>query len=228
MLVSTGSISTALLHTLGLPAKKPYEIRHNKYTNDNVMYTMEFAAHVAGVDRRRLRFLDEMGSDSRATGRKLVRWPRGHAAHVGTPGPRGEHLTTTGITCIRADQPALIWDVHEGGHTADYHREWMLYVAEGGGFAAGDILVVDNWSGHVGEVGQQLERELLQEYGVVTLPLPRYSPELNPIELTWATVKQWMRRFPRGDLNAHLFALGSSLNAVDHGLVGREYAHRGY
>ena len=62
--------------------------------------------------------INEMGSASWATGRKLVRWPREYAAHAGTPGPRGEHLTTTGITCIRADQPALVSDLgraREGG-----------------------------------------------------------------------------------------------------------------
>eukprot|EP00947_MAST-08B_sp_MAST-8B-sp1_P001561 g1561.t1 len=65
--VSTGSISNCLLHTLGLPSKRPYEIRVNKYTEENVLYTQEFCAHLAGVPLERIRWLDEMGSDSRNT-----------------------------------------------------------------------------------------------------------------------------------------------------------------
>ena len=78
------------------------------------------------------------------------------------------------------------------------------------------------------QVGLQLQRELLQDYGVITLPLPAYCPDLNPIELTWSAVKMWMRRYPRGGKDEHLFALGECLNAVDHDLIVKQYRHRHY
>ncbi len=226
--VSTGTLSHCLRHTLQLTPQKPTEVRTGKYEDDNLIYCAEYVQAVANVPRERLRFLDEMGSDSRNTGRKKIRWPRGFEAHVGTPGPKGEHLTTTGITCLRADKPALIYDVHGGGHTAQYHQDWMVYVAEGGGFDPGDCLIVDNWSGHVNDVGKQTEAFLTDHFGVTTVALPKYMPQLNPIELVWASVKMWMRRFPRGKLDEHCFALASSLNCVDHDLIDRLYSHRGY
>ncbi len=29
----------------------------------------------------------------------------------------------------------------------------------------------------------------------IILPLPPYSPELNPIEPSWATIKRWLRSY---------------------------------
>ena len=149
---SKGTISYCLLHILDLPMKKPSEVRFGKYTDENLLYMTEFVNRLETVRPERKRCLDEMGSDQRCTGRKRVRCPKGVPARVGTPGPKGQHLTTTGITSICRDQLALIWDVHEGGHTAPYHRNWMLDVAASGGLVRDDVLVVDNWSGHVGEV----------------------------------------------------------------------------
>ena len=104
----------------------------------------------------------------------------------------------------------------------------MLDLAASGGFCGGDVIIHDNWSGHVGSVGQQLERELLQEYGVDTVPLPCYCPELNQIELVWASTKMWMRRLWRGGLDETLFALQSCLDHHDHGSIYKLYQHRGY
>ncbi|MDO4895967.1 MAG: transposase [Moraxella sp.] len=44
-------------------------------------------------------------------------------------------------------------------------------------------------------------------YNHIILPLPPYSPELNPIEHTWATIKKWLR--------SHL----SKFDSVEDGLV---------
>lgn len=51
------------------------------------------------------------------------------------------------------------------------------------------VLVIDNASIHkVAGV-----REMVEERGVCLLYLPAYSPDFNPIELAFSTIKTWLR-----------------------------------
>ena len=51
------------------------------------------------------------------------------------------------------------------------------------------VLVVDNTSIHkVAGI-----RELIEERGAWILYLPAYSPDFNPIELAFSTIKGWLR-----------------------------------
>lgn len=51
------------------------------------------------------------------------------------------------------------------------------------------VLVVDNASIHkVAGI-----REMIEERGARLLFLPPYSPDFNPIELAFSTIKQWLR-----------------------------------
>ena len=54
---------------------------------------------------------------------------------------------------------------------------------------AGDIVVMDNLSSHKG----QRVRMLIEFTGAMLLFLPPYSPDLNPIELAFAKLKQLLR-----------------------------------
>ena len=51
------------------------------------------------------------------------------------------------------------------------------------------VLIIDNASHH------RKERiyEIADEYGFNVIFLPKYSPDLNPIEKYWANVKNWLR-----------------------------------
>ena len=51
------------------------------------------------------------------------------------------------------------------------------------------VLVIDNASIHkVNGI-----RELVEDHGARLLYLPSYSPDFNPIELAFSTIKQWLR-----------------------------------
>lgn len=58
------------------------------------------------------------------------------------------------------------------------------------------IIILDNASFH----RMNKLREIAQKYGHIILPLPPYSPELNPIEKVWANLKKFVRN------NIHKFA----------------------
>ena len=51
------------------------------------------------------------------------------------------------------------------------------------------VLIVDNASIHKVEG----IREMIEEHGVRLLYLPSYSPDLNPIELAFSSIKAWLR-----------------------------------
>ena len=53
----------------------------------------------------------------------------------------------------------------------------------------GDVIVMDNLSSHK----RPKVKELIESAGATLLYLPPYSPDLNPIELAFAKLKQLMR-----------------------------------
>ena len=70
--------------------------------------------------------------------------------------------------------------------------EFVAFLREdlGPNLNPGDIVVMD---------GPRIHRvagvaEALAEFGATPLCLPAYSPELNPIEMTWAWAKKYLRR----------------------------------
>ena len=55
----------------------------------------------------------------------------------------------------------------------------------------GQVLVMDNASFHKSEE----TKSLVEQFGCKLLFLPPYSPQLNPIEHTWAVLKRYIKRF---------------------------------
>ncbi|MEW6007010.1 MAG: transposase [bacterium] len=48
------------------------------------------------------------------------------------------------------------------------------------------VLVIDNFSSHKSVI----VKELAQELGIYLVYLPSYSPDLNPIEYIWKSIKR--------------------------------------
>lgn len=54
----------------------------------------------------------------------------------------------------------------------------------------GDVVIWDNARIH----GVEGVREMIEACGAAVLPLPRYSPDLSPKELSWSKIKQVVKR----------------------------------
>jgi transposase len=101
--------------------------------------------------------------------------------------PHGHWKTTTliaaldhhGMRCSTTVDGAVNRDVFEA------FVEQVLMPA----LKVGDIVVMDNLSSHKGE----RVRSLIESTGATLLFLPPYSPDLNPIELAFAKLKQLLR-----------------------------------
>jgi transposase len=73
----------------------------------------------------------------------------------------------------------------------------------------GSILIMDNASFHKSSI----LTEIIEQHDCYLLFLPSYSPDLNPIEQAWATLKQKIKKARRG-INDIFKAISFAFNDV--------------
>ena len=62
----------------------------------------------------------------------------------------------------------------------------------------GDIVIIDNLGSHKGKA----VRRAIRNAGAKLIFLPKYSPDLNPIEMLFAKLKHLLRKAARRTLDA--------------------------
>lgn len=137
-----------------------------------------------GLDPARLVFVDETWAKTNMT-RPRGRAPAGERLVAKVP--HGHWKTTTlvaaldrhGVRCSATVDGAVNRDAFEA------FVEQVLCPT----LAAGDVVILDNLASHKGARA----RELVEARGASLLFLPPYSPDLNPIELAFAKLKQLLR-----------------------------------
>ena len=92
------------------------------------------------------------------------------------------------------------------------------------GLRPGDVVIMDNLSSHK----RQRIREMIEKVGARLVFLPAYSPDLNPIELVFAKVKQLLRSLACRTRDALWKAMQSVLNQVTPSDAINCYKHCGY
>ena len=75
------------------------------------------------------------------------------------------------------------------GVKVSHNAVWMFLRREGFRFKAGDIVIMDNLGSHKA----MALRQAIKAAGARLWYLPPYSPDLNPIEQTFAKIKHWLR-----------------------------------
>jgi transposase len=88
----------------------------------------------------------------------------------------------------------------------------------------GDVVIMDNLSSHK----RPRVRRLIEEAGARLVYLPAYSPDLNPIELIFAKIKQLLRSMACRTREALWNAMQSVLNKVTHSDAANCFKHCGY
>jgi transposase len=86
------------------------------------------------------------------------------------------------------------------------------------------VLVMDNLGAHKA----RSVRALLDRSGFTYRYLPRYSPDLNPIEPAWAKVKNLLRKAAARTADALHAALAPALDAVTSQDARGFFRHAGY
>jgi transposase len=88
----------------------------------------------------------------------------------------------------------------------------------------GDVVVLDNLSSHK----SARTRELIEAAGARLLFLPPYSPDLNPIEMVFAKIKQGLRSLACRTRDALWNTIQSVLDTVTPSDAAHCFAHCGY
>ena len=177
----------------------------DKWTEKNLLRLRIFELMMEGVDPLRVRFYDQTGFSGKDLLPKKVRKRKG-----GPDTPRQKrytissvhkHVSVFGITSIRRNLPAL-WtkfysSTTQNGQGTNEHVNFFLSALAEGVLERGDIIIMDNWSGHTSAAGEALRALLKDDYGIEFIFLPAKFSELNPIEHCWRTVKEYARRSRR-------------------------------
>jgi transposase len=197
------TISRAL-RQLRLPRKKKVPRAQEQDRPDVQQRRREFRAELAGVDPRRLVFVDECGANTAMT-RTYGRAPVGQRVYTNTPG-RWESITLTcglrlsGVTAALAFPGATDTDLFES-----YVEE--VLVPE---LRRGDVVIWDNLKPHQSEDAA----EAVEAAGARVVPLPPWSPDLTPIEEMVSKVKSAMRSAAARTTEAVYAAYASALQNV--------------
>jgi transposase len=152
----------------------------------------------------RLVFIDETWTKTNMA--PLRGWaPRG--MRLPAKVPHGHWKTTTFLAALRHDRidaPWLLDGPIDGTCFQTYVERVLLPTLK-----PGDIVVMDNLGSHKGKT----VRELIRSAGARLIFLPKYSPDLNPIEQVFAKLKHLLRKACARTVDAVAAAVGQILKA---------------
>ena len=143
----------------------------------------EYTAQQPEMEAKKLIFIDESSSNTGMT--------RHHGRALGgkrvvdyAPDVRFERITMLSSVRVNGE---IVPCIFEGSLNGEIFIEYIVkFLAPT--LKPGDIVVMDNLSSHkVKGVA-----EAINAVGAEVLYLPRYSPDLNPIEMMWSKIKAYL------------------------------------
>jgi len=157
------------------------------------------------VEPERLVFIDETWTKTNMTA--LRGWaPRGQ--RFVAKAPHGRWTTTTFVAALRFDRIDAPWLI-DGPIDGESFRTYVERVLVPT-LRPGDIVVMDNLGSHKGKI----VRELIRAAGAKLFLLPKYSPDLNPIEQMFAKLKHLLRKANARTVDAICTAIGRNPSSV--------------
>ena len=103
----------------------------------------------------------------------------------------GRNRKTTNIVGALCGKERIGIELYEGTTNAAVFEDWFGRLLAL--LSVGCTVILDNAKFHRGEV----LKEMAGKCGIGVLFLPPYSPDLNPIEKTWANLKRFLRNHGR-------------------------------
>lgn len=171
------------------------------------------------LDPAKLVFIDETGTNTKMA-RLYGRARRGQRV-VGRV-PWGHWKTVTFVAGLRQDAitaPFVIDRPMTGTIFVEYVRQCLVPTLK-----PGDIVIMDNLPAHkVDEV-----RETIEAAGAELRYLPPYSPDLNPIEQSFAKLKAMLRKAQERTIPGLYDQIGNILDLFKPDECGRYFKNSGY
>lgn len=136
------------------------------------------------VDPNCLVFIDETGIRTNCTPR--YGWSKRGEPCIGDAPGSWKSFSTIGAIRLSGVETAT---TVEGAFDKELFKEYMEDCLLPS-LKRGDIVVMDNLSVHK----NSFDEDLFKRRGIGIKYLPRYSPDLNPIEYLWANIKPLIRK----------------------------------
>ena len=157
------------------------------------------------LDPRRLVFIDETWIKTNMA--PLRGWGR-KGKRLRAFAPYGHWNTMTFIAALRCDEltAPCVFDGPINGQSCRAYIDQILVPT----LRPGDIVIMDNLGSHKSIA----VRDAIRAAGARLWFLPPYSPDMNPIEQTFAKVKHWMRMAQRRTIEETWRYLGRLIATV--------------
>lgn len=155
------------------------------------------------IDPSRLVFIDETWAKTNMT--RTHGWaPRGKRLLAKVP--HGQWETTTFLAALRHDRidaPCLFDGPINGERFLAYVQQMLVPTLK-----SGDVVILDNLGSH----RSQAVRQAIRKAGAKRIFLPKYSPDLNPIEQVFAKLKTLLRKAEARNPETVCAAIGQLLD----------------
>jgi transposase len=136
--------------------------------------------------------------------------------------PHGHWRTLTFLGALRCDQftaPCVFDGPINGECFRAYVAQQLVPVLK-----SGDIVILDNLGSHK---SAELRR-MIKAVGARLWYLPPYSPDLNPIEQTFAKIKHWMRNAQKRTIADLCRGLGELVRQIQPTECQNYFVNAGY
>lgn len=136
--------------------------------------------------------------------------------------PHGKWKTTTFLAALRHDRidaPCLFDGPINGVRFQAYVEQALVPTLK-----PGDVVVLDNLGSHKGTA----VRQAIRNAGAHLIFLPKYSPDLNPIEQVFAKLKTLLRKHAARTVDAICDAIGHLLSQFNPQECANYLVNAGY
>ena len=136
--------------------------------------------------------------------------------------PHGRWNTATFLAALRHDRieaPWLLQGPIDGESFRIYIEKVLLPTLR-----SGDIVMMDNLGSHRGKIF----RQLIRAAGAKLFFLPKYSPDLNPIERVFAKLKHLLRKAQARTVETICIAIGERLGSFTPDECTNYFKNAGY
>lgn len=173
----------------------------------------------AGLDPSRLVFIDETWIKTNMA--PIRGWGlKGRRVHG--LAPHGHWRTMTFLGALRCDgltAPCVFDGPINGQCFRAYVEQQLVPVLK-----PGDIVIMDNLGSHKSAA----VRQAIKAAGARLWFLPPYSPDLNPIEQTFAKIKHWMRMAQKRSIEDTWRHIGNLVSTIQPRECNNYFQNSGY
>ncbi|KAH3765187.1 hypothetical protein Pelo_2956 [Pelomyxa schiedti] len=170
-----------------------------KFTISNLLHYEDYIVGVQYLPWHKLHFLDEASFDSADCRRTRILGPANQPiAHTSTSNI-SETLKVTGLTNIDSQRPPVYLLITEEINNQYSFLDALYYFYQVDALQNGDILILDNARIHSAKDSHAEREQFYRDHSITVIYLPAYSPELNPCEQVWRTLKCWLRHNRNSD-----------------------------